>query len=92
MSTRVICDPSINSGGRCVQAIGQLLDARDDITRLAECLYSMIYTGNGADMAAVEEELGLPAGKGQQAFDLISAARAALNDARIVALREMDQG
>ena len=94
MSTRVIVDPDAVSGSR--HARGRRPPARRPrpmIVRLAEVLYATIYdAGGGADLAAVEAELGLPAGKGQQAFDLIAGARAALDDARIVALREIDQG
>jgi hypothetical protein len=92
MTTRVICDPNSVSGPRVITAVRLIIEARNKITEAAEALYSAIYTGNGADLEAVEGELGIQPGQGQQAFDLVQGARLVLDDPRIDALREMDQG
>ena len=93
MSTRVIVDQATAAGQLAAEAVDHVLEGKAMLTRLGEILYAAIYdAGGGADLAAVEAELGLPAGQGQQAFDLINGARLALDDARIVALREIDQG
>ena len=92
MTTRVIVDQSTALGQMAAEAIDHILEGKAQLARLGEILFSALYTGNGPDFAAVEAELGLAAGKGQQAFDLINGARTALEDSRIVALREIDQG
>lgn len=92
MTTRVIVDQGTAIGRMAAEAVDHILEGKAINTRLTEILYAAIYSGNGPDLAAVEAELGLPAGQGQQAFDLLNGARQALDDARIVALREIDQG
>jgi hypothetical protein len=93
MSTRVIVDQATASGQLAAEAVDHILEGKAKLGRLGEILYAAIYdAGGGADLAAVEAELGVPAGQGQQAFDLIQGAKAALDDARIAALREIDQG
>ena len=93
MTTRVIVDQATAIGQLAAEAVDHILEGKAKFARLGEILYAAIYdAGGGADLAAIEAELGLPAGQGQQAFDLINGARLALDDARIVALREIDQG
>ncbi len=93
MTTRVIVDQATAAGQLCAEAVGQILDGKAKFARLAEILYAAIYIdGVTNDLAAVEAELGIDAGQGQQAFDLIQGARLALDDNAIVALREIDQG
>lgn len=93
MSTRVIVDQATASGQLAAEAVDHILEGKAKLARLGEILYAAVYdAGGGADLAAVEAELGVPAGQGQQAFDLIQGAKAALDDARIAALREIDQG
>ena len=93
MTTRVIVDQATAVGQLAAEAVDHILEGKAMLARLGEILYAAIYdAGGGADLAAIEAELGLPAGQGQQAFDLINGARLALDDARIVALREIDQG
>lgn len=63
------------------------------LARVVEAANAMIYAASGpADMAALEAEFGVEAGKGQQLFDDLNGAKQALDDGRIVALRELDQG
>lgn len=93
MTTRVIVDQATAIGQLAAEAVDHILEGRAQMARLGEILYATIYIdGNSNDFAAVEAELGLPAGQGQQAFDLVNGARQALDDGRIVALREIDQG
>jgi hypothetical protein len=93
MSTRIIVDQATAIGQLAAEAVDHVLEGKAMLARLGEILYAAIYdAGGGADLAAVEAELGLPAGQGQQAFDLIAGARAALDESRITALREIDQG
>ena len=93
MTTRVFVDPETPSGQLAAEAVDHVLEGKAMLARLGEILYAAIYdAGGGADLAAIEADLGLPSGQGQQAFDLINGARVALDDARIVALREIDQG
>ena len=93
MTTRVVVDQTTAAGQLAAEAVDHILQGRALLARLGEILYAAIYdAGGGGDLAAVEAELGLPAGQGQQAFDLIAGARAALDDGRITALREIDQG
>ena len=93
MTTRVIVDQATAVGQLAAEAVDHVLEGKAMLTRLGEILYAALYIdGSSNDFAAIEAELGLPAGQGQQAFDLINGARLALDDARIVALREIDQG
>jgi hypothetical protein len=93
MTTRVIVDQETAAGQLCAEAVGKILEGRAQLARLGEILYAAIYIdGVSNDLAAVEAELGLPTGQGQQAFDLVAGARAALDDSRITALHEIDQG
>ncbi len=93
MTTRVIVDQATAVGQLAAEAVDHVLEGKAMLTRLGEILYAALYIdGASNDFAAIEAELGLPAGQGQQAFDLINGARLALDDARIVALREIDQG
>jgi hypothetical protein len=92
MTTRVIVDQNTSSGQMCAEAVDHVLKAKATFGRLNGILYSAIYTGNGPDLTAVAAELGIAEAQAQQAFDLINAATAALDDSRITALREIDQG
>lgn len=89
MTARVHFDASTAMGQLACEAIDAILEGKGKLGRLSEALYAMIYP---SDTAAVEAEFGLAPGKGQQFFDLINGARTALDDPRIVALREVDQG
>ena len=71
MTTRVIVDQSTAIGQLAAEAVDHVLEGKAKFARLGEILYAAIYdAGGGADVAAIEAELGLPAGQGQQAFDL----------------------
>jgi len=93
MSTRVIVDQATAAGQLATEAVDQILEGKAKFARLRGILYAAIYdAGGGADLASVEAEMGLAAGQGQQAFDLVQGAAEALDDPRITALREIDQG
>ena len=93
MTARIPFNAQTPMGQLAAEGIDAILDGKAKLGRLVEALNAMIYVASGpADMAAVEAELGLPAGKGQQFFDDIDGAKQALDDSRIVALREVDQG
>lgn len=89
MTARVPFDATTPMGQLAGEAIDSILEGKAKLGRAAEALYAMMYP---EDTAAIEAEFNLPAGKGQQFFDLINGAKEALDDARIVALREIDQG
>lgn len=80
-------------GQQLSEAVDLILQGKALMNRVNQRLYAAIYVPSGpADMAAVEAELGAAAGTGQGLFDAVDAARTALDDSRIVALREIDQG
>jgi hypothetical protein len=89
MTARVPFNAETAMGQLAAEAVDAILEGKAKLNRLAEALYAMIYP---SDTAAIEAEFGLEAGKGQQFFDLVNGAKQALDDARIVALREIDQG
>ena len=89
MTARVLFSAATPMGQLAAEAIDSILEGKAKLGRLSEALAAMIYP---SDTAAIEAELGLAAGKGQQFFDLIAGARTALDAAQIVALREIDQG
>ncbi|MFO1152738.1 MAG: hypothetical protein U1E42_03585 [Rhodospirillales bacterium] len=89
MTARVPFSAATPMGQLAAEAVDSILEGKARLNRLAEALAAMIYP---SDTAAIEAELGIPTGKGQQFFDLIAGAKAALDDASIVALREIDQG
>jgi hypothetical protein len=94
MSTRISFNSETAIGSLLAEGLDQLIEGKQKINRVTEILNAAIYAGDGQppDMPAVEAELGLGSDQGQQAFDLINGAKMALDDGRIVALREIDQG
>jgi hypothetical protein len=89
MTARVLFNASTPMGQLAAEAVDAILEGKAKLGRLNEALYAMIYP---SDTAAIEAELGLEVGKGQQFFDLIAGAKTALDAQAIVALREVDQG
>ena len=89
MTARVLFSAATPMGQLAAEAVDGILEGKAKLGRLSEALAAMIYP---SDAAAIEAELGLAAGKGQQFFDLIAGARTALDAAQIVSLREIDQG
>lgn len=86
-------NPGTALGQQLSEAVDLILRGKAMMGRVNQRLYAAIYVPSGpADMATVESELGAPAGSGQDLFDAVDAARSALDDTRIVALREIDQG
>lgn len=65
---------------RCVDLTRELLDL------LAETKAVMEAQIDGADYAAVEAQYGLPAGKGQTAYNLVAGAKSACD---VPAVRQM---
>ena len=93
MTARTPFNPTTAMGQLAAEAVDQIIEGKQKINRLSEVLYAAIYVPSGPpDFAAVEAELGVPAGKGETFFDLINGAKTALDDARVTALREIDQG
>lgn len=93
MSARVPFDARTAMGQLAAEAVDEIIEGKQKLNRLSEVLYAAIYAAEGGpDFAAVEAELGVAAGRGQAFFDLVNGAKLALDDARIVALREIDQG
>ena len=93
MTARVAFNAATAMGQLAAEAIDQIIEGKSKLNRLSEVLYAAIYVPSGpADFAAVEAELGVAAGKEQAFFDLINGAKTALDDSRIAALREVDQG
>lgn len=62
---------------RCVDAARELLNL------LAETKAVMEAQIDGADYAAVEAQFGLPANKGQTAYNLVAGARTAVNVSQV---------
>ena len=61
MTTRVIVDQATAIGQLAAEAVDHVLEGKAKLARLGEILYAAIYDdGGGADLAAVEAELGLP--------------------------------
>ena len=93
MTARVHFDATTAMGQLAAEAIASILDGKAKLARVVEAANAMIYVASGpADMTALEAEFGAAAGKGQQLFNDINGAKQALDDGRIVALRELDQG
>jgi len=93
MSARKQFNASTAMGQLLAEAVDQLQEGKAKLNRVSEILYAAIYVPSGdPDMAAVETELGAPAGTGQGLFDIVNGCKTALDDARVAALREIDQG
>lgn len=93
MSALKLYNPTTALGAQLAEGVNKILEGKALIGRVNQRLYAAIYVPSGpADMAAVETELGAAAGDGQGLFDAVDACKLALDDSRIVALREIDQG
>lgn len=70
----------IDTTRRLGQKLRRLADlARELLNALAEAKAVMESQIDGSDYSAVEAQYGLPAGKGQTAYNLVAGARTAAN-------------
>jgi len=75
-SNHIAIDVSKRLGVRLRRGVDQAREALTTLTETKDVMEEMI---DMADYSVVEAQYGLPAGKGQSAYNLVVAARAAIN-------------
>ncbi len=90
MSTRLKYDARSPHGQLLAEAVDAIIDARGKMDRVLKAVQSMSY---GNDFAAVELELGLAAGKGQDLLYFAQSASDALHAQPLFDISaQLDQG
>jgi hypothetical protein len=88
-TTFLIVDTTKRLGGQMRSAVDQLRDVRDRLRKLKEVMDTQVdLTPDPDDYSLLEAQFGIATGKGQEAYNLVAGAFAAVNVTAVLQLLE----